>query len=52
MQRSRRQMISTLTSERIFSNENDKERGMTNGVLLWVDDEIEQLKAHLLFLEK
>ena len=25
---------------------------MTNGVLLWVDDEIEQLKAHLLFLEK
>jgi len=24
----------------------------TNGVLLWVDDEIEQLKAHLLFLEK
>ena len=25
---------------------------MTNGVLLWVDDEIEQLKAHLLFLQK
>ena len=25
---------------------------MTNGVLLWVDDEIEQLRAHLLFLEK
>ena len=25
---------------------------MTNGVLLWVDDEIEQLKAHMLFLEK
>ena len=25
---------------------------MTNGLLLWVDDEIEQLKAHLLFLEK
>mgnify|MGYP002623882053 CR=1 FL=1 len=25
---------------------------MTNGVLLWVDDEVEQLKAHLLFLEK
>ena len=25
---------------------------MTNGVLLWVDDEIEQLKAHLMFLEK
>ena len=25
---------------------------MTNGLLLWVDDEIEQLKAHILFLEK
>lgn len=25
---------------------------MTNGLLLWVDDEIELLKAHLLFLEK
>ena len=25
---------------------------MTNGVLLWVDDEVERLKAHLLFLEK
>ena len=25
---------------------------MTNGQLLWVDDEIEQLRAHLLFLEK
>ena len=25
---------------------------MTNGLLLWVDDEVEQLKAHLLFLEK
>ena len=25
---------------------------MNNGLLLWVDDEIEQLKAHLLFLEK
>lgn len=25
---------------------------MTNGILLWVDDEIEQLKAHILFLEK
>ena len=25
---------------------------MTNGVLLWVDDEVEQLKAHMLFLEK
>jgi DNA-binding response OmpR family regulator len=25
---------------------------MTNGVLLWVDDEIEQLKAHIMFLEK
>ena len=25
---------------------------MTNGVLLWVDDEIEQLRAQLLFLEK
>ena len=25
---------------------------MTNGLLLWVDDEIEQLKGHLLFLEK
>ena len=24
----------------------------TNGVLLWVDDEIEQLKAHIMFLEK
>jgi DNA-binding response OmpR family regulator len=25
---------------------------MTNGILLWIDDEIEQLRAHLLFLEK
>ena len=25
---------------------------MTNGLLLWVDDEVEQLKAHLMFLEK
>ena len=25
---------------------------MTNGQLLWVDDEIEQLKAHIIFLEK
>ena len=25
---------------------------MMNGVLLWVDDEVEQLRAHLLFLEK
>ena len=25
---------------------------MTNGNLLWVDDEIELLKAHLMFLEK
>jgi len=25
---------------------------MNNGLLLWVDDEIEQLRAHLLFLEK
>ena len=25
---------------------------MTNGVLLWVDDEVELLRAHLLFLEK
>ena len=25
---------------------------MTNGILLWVDDEVEQLRAHLLFLEK
>ena len=25
---------------------------MTNGLLLWVDDEIEQLRAHLLFLQK
>ena len=25
---------------------------MTNGLLLWVDDEIEQLRAHMLFLEK
>ena len=25
---------------------------MSNGLLLWVDDEIELLKAHILFLEK
>ena len=25
---------------------------MSNGLLLWVDDEIELLRAHLLFLEK
>ena len=25
---------------------------MTNGLLLWVDDEIEQLRAHIMFLEK
>ena len=29
-----------------------KDNDMTNGILLWVDDEIEQLKAHILFLEK
>ena len=25
---------------------------MNNGLLLWVDDEIELLKAHIIFLEK
>ena len=25
---------------------------MTNGRLLWVDDEIDLLRAHILFLEK
>ena len=25
---------------------------MTNGLLLWADDEMELLRAHLLFLEK
>ena len=25
---------------------------MSNGLLLWIDDEIELLKAHILFLEK
>ena len=25
---------------------------MSNGLLLWVDDEVEQLKAHIMFLEK
>ena len=25
---------------------------MSNGLLLWVDDEIELLRAHMLFLEK
>ena len=25
---------------------------MNNGLLLWADDEIELLKAHLMFLEK
>jgi DNA-binding response OmpR family regulator len=25
---------------------------MSNGLLLWVDDEIELLKAHILFLQK
>ena len=25
---------------------------MNNGLLLWVDDEVELLKAHILFLEK
>ena len=25
---------------------------MSNGILLWVDDEIELLKGHILFLEK
>ncbi len=25
---------------------------MSNGLLLWVDDEIELLRAHILFLEK
>jgi pglZ domain protein len=29
-----------------------KKRNMTNGLLLWVDDEIELLKAHIIFLEK
>ena len=34
-----------------FSNARDLRR-MSNGLLLWVDDEIELLKAHILFLEK
>ena len=25
---------------------------MNNGLLLWVDDEVELLKAHIIFLEK
>ena len=25
---------------------------MSNGLLLWVDDEIELLKAHIIFLQK
>lgn len=25
---------------------------MSNGLLLWIDDEIELLKAHIIFLEK
>ena len=25
---------------------------MSNGLILWVDDEIELLKAHIIFLEK
>ena len=25
---------------------------MTNGLLLWVDDEVDLLKAHILFLQK
>ena len=25
---------------------------MSNGMLLWVDDEIELLRAHIIFLEK
>ena len=35
-----------MTLEMISGN------NMTNGTLLWVDDEIEQLKAQILFLEK
>jgi len=35
-----------LILETIFGND------MSNGLLLWVDDEIEQLRAHILFLEK
>ena len=34
--------IMTLTDSKI----------MTNGLLLWVDDEIELLRAHIIFLEK
>ena len=38
---------------RIFGDTCNKNRlNMTNGLLLWVDDEIEQLRAHILFLEK
>ena len=29
-----------------------KSADMTNGLLLWADDEMELLRAHLLFLEK
>jgi len=38
-----------------MGNEKERENGgtnMINGQLLWVDDEIELLKAHIIFLEK
>ena len=35
-----------------FCRDKRKDNDMSNGLLLWVDDEIELLKAHILFLEK
>ena len=35
-----------------FSTSKRNDKIMTNGLLLWVDDEIELLKAHIIFLEK
>ena len=48
-------MLNSEARLRLFSYfcvQNQHEELMTNGQLLWVDDEIEQLKAHIIFLEK
>ncbi len=43
--------IMSLTASN-YKDERNEKMNNNNGLLLWVDDEIELLKAHILFLEK
>ena len=49
-------MMTKKTRKTIFSDTittaNHQYNNMSNGTLLWVDDEIELLKAHIIFLQK